>query len=306
MIADGEPVATGNRRYRKIQNMTSHRREFTGFKNLPIVADCFGDPTHPPVLLMHGGGQTRHAWRGTAAALAGHGFYAIAYDARGHGDSGWATDGDYTLEAIVGDLLAITQALAPKKPILVGASLGGFAALLAYGEHGKVASAVVLVDIATRLESKGIDKILAFMRAHPEGFASLDEAADTIAAYLPHRPRPKTTKGLEKNLRKGDDGRWRWHWDPAFMSIGDQKPRSSRDPNKLENAARKLTVPTLLVRGGSSDVVSEESVKVFLEQVPHAEYADVAGAQHMVAGDKNDAFTVKVIEFLERHRNEVS
>jgi len=180
-------------------------------------------------------------------------------------------------------------------PVLVGASLGGMTALLTEGEATQpMSSAVVLVDITPRVEQKGVDRIIAFMTARPDGFASLEEVADTIAEYIPHRPRPKDLSGLEKNLRKRPDGRYRWHWDPQIIS----PDRRRRDPERMFAAARGLRVPTMLVRGGISDVVSEETTKEFLEAVPHAKYVDVAEAGHMVAGDRNDAFSKAVIEFL--------
>ena len=129
-----------------------------------------------------------------------------------------------------------------------------------------------------------------------EGFASLEEAGDAIAAYLPHRRRPRDLGGLAKNLRQGADGRWRWHWDPRFVR------RDRGDPSfalaRLEAAARRLTVPTLIVRGRMSDVLSDDGVREMRALCPHAAYVDVAGASHMVAGDDNDAFTTAVIDFL--------
>ena len=146
---------------------------------------------------------------------------------------------------------------------------------------------------------EGVGRIIAFMNAHPDGFASLEEAGDTVAAYLQHRPRPKDTEGLKKNLRLGADGRWRWHWDPLFMN----RRRDGMTWERLEHAAKALAVPTLLVRGRMSDVVSEDDARAFLAIAPHARYTDVSGAGHMVAGDRNDRFTEAVVEFLsEVHR----
>lgn len=278
---------------------TSHsRREFPGARGVRLVADAYGDPSSVPVLLLHGGGQTRHAWRGTARALAEAGFYAITLDLRGHGESGWCEDGNYDLDAFSDDIVAIAGQL-PAPPVLVGASLGGLASLICQGENA-VARALVLVDITPRVEPEGVQRILMFMSAHPEGFESVEDAADVVAAYLPHRPRPTDSSGLAKNLRLGDDGRWHWHWDPRMLQ---EKPRSSQPgyPERMDTAARSLTVPTLLVRGRMSEVVGEEGVRHFLDLVPHAEYADVEDAAHMVAGDKNDAFSKAVIDFLRRH-----
>jgi non-heme chloroperoxidase len=220
----------------------------------------------------------------------------VSLDLRGHGDSGWSPDGNYQIETFVEDLHRVLSHF-QQRPVLVGASLGGMTALLTEGEAPEpVSSAVVLVDITPRVEQAGVDRIRAFMTARPEGFSSLEEVADTIAAYIPHRPRPKDLNGLQKNLRLGADGRYRWHWDPQL--IGPDRLGRRRDPERLLAAARALRVPTLLVRGKISDVVSDETTQEFLEAVSHAKYADVAGAGHMVAGDRNDAFSKAVIEFL--------
>ncbi|HWP64504.1 MAG TPA: alpha/beta fold hydrolase [Candidatus Limnocylindria bacterium] len=260
------------------------------------MGDAYGDPAHPPVLLLHGGGQTRHAWGGTAAALAAHGWHAIALDTRGHGDSEWAPDGDYTVDTLAADLRCVVGTLGTR-PALVGASLGGITALLAEGEATTpISRALVLVDVAPRVEAPGVHRIVSFMTGHPDGFASLEEAADAIAAYNRHRPRPSDVSGLRKNLRLGPDGRYRWHWDPALMS--DKRPGATQNPERQEAAARRLTVPTLLVRGRMSDLLSEAGARAFLALVPHARYADVSGAGHMVAGDRNDAFTRAVVDFL--------
>jgi pimeloyl-ACP methyl ester carboxylesterase len=272
-------------------------RRFPAAEGLSLTADCWGSPDGNPVLLFHGGGQTRFAWGGTAEALAREGWYAVSLDQRGHGDSDWSPDGRYHFHAFADDVAAVVDSF-ERPPALVGASLGGIASLIAATRADTpTVSALVLVDIATRMERKGAERIMNFMTADPEGFASLEAAADAIAAYNPHRPRPKDLSGLAKNLRRRDDGRYRWHWDPAFMGprdLGD----AHAEVESLDDAARRLALPTLLVRGRMSDLLSEEGAQHFLELVPHARFADVSGAGHMVAGDRNDAFTRAVVDFL--------
>lgn len=260
-----------------------------------LAADAWGDPRNPPVLLSHGGGQTRHAWGGTARAVAEQGWYAIAYDHRGHGDSGWSPDGDYRFERFAEDQQAIAQRL-PQPPVVVGASLGGLSAMLAQGEADEaIYSAIILVDITPRMNLGGAKNILGFMSEHiDEGFATLDEAADIIAQYT-GRPRRRDISGLKKNLRRGEDGRYYWHWDPSFL---DQRGDISAMPDRLEVATRTIRQPILLIRGKMSDLVTEELAREFLELVPHASYVDVDNARHMVAGDRNDIFTRAVVDFL--------
>jgi pimeloyl-ACP methyl ester carboxylesterase len=272
---------------------------FDGADGVTLRADARGDPGAPPVLFLHGGGQTRHAWGGTADALARDGRCAITLDLRGHGESDWAAGGlPYRLERFAADLRAvIAQLEAP--PALVGASLGGLTSLLAIGESDEpIASAAVLVDIAPRIEPEGAKRISSFMVGRPDGYASLDEVADAIAAYTNHRSRPRDLESLKKNLRQLDNGRYTWHWDPRFM--GADGPAEIVDRERLFAAARRLTAPTLLVRGRESDILSDEGVREFLTHLPNAQYVDVGGAGHMVAGDRNDAFTEAVREFLVR------
>lgn len=281
--------------------MRAQVRSFEGADGLTLVGDGYGELGAPPVLLLHGGGQTRHAWGTTAQTLAEAGRYVVSLDARGHGDSDWSPLGDYRHDPMIDDVRSVSEVLADEAggtvPALVGASMGGIISLLAIGERRLEASALVLVDIATRMEESGVDKILSFMRSGQAGFASVDEAADAVSAYQPHRPRPTDVSGLTKNLRRRD-GRWYWHWDPAFLDPDPTTPRRSRDPQRLDQAARSLTLPVLLVRGRASDVVSEDSARYFCELVPHARYVDIADAHHMVAGDRNDAFGAAVVEFL--------
>lgn len=276
------------------EHVSPQKIQYQISNDIKLVADAWGSSDAPSVLLLHGGGQTRFAWGGTAKTLASQGWYAVSLDLRGHGESTWAPDGNYNIDAYVADLHKVLSHFSDK-PVLIGASLGGMTSLLTEGESPEqVSSAVVLVDITPRVEQEGVDRIRAFMTGRANGFANLDEAADYVAAYLPNRPRPKNLGGLEKNLRKGEDGRYRWHWDPQMLSPA----RLRRDPERMMAAARALKVPTLLVRGKVSDVVSEETADEFRTAVPHAEYADVSDAGHMVAGDQNDAFGTAVLGFL--------
>jgi len=279
---------------------------FTGAAGNRLVADVYGDAGRP-VLLLHGGGQTRHAWGRTAERLARSGATAYALDQRGHGDSEWV-DGHYAFADFAADVATVAGTLKERtgqRPIAIGASLGGMASLLADGSaeragRGAVFAAIVLVDITPRVDQSGVAKIQGFMRERAaEGFATVAEAADAVAAYLPHRRRPRSHDGLKKNLRLHPDGRWRWHWDPGMLK-GEQS--FAQDHRVLEaalvEAAKAITIPTLLVRGGSSELVQEAHVREFLELVPHADYIDVAEARHMVAGDSNDRFSDAVLDFV--------
>ena len=280
---------------------------FTGAAGNKLVADRYGDGERAAILL-HGGGQTRHAFAGTAEALAKAGWTAFTVDQRGHGDSEWIADGWYRVFDFADDTVKVASAVENEfgaPPALIGASLGGMAGMIAEGEAAKKNlpprfSALILVDVTPRIDIEGAAKIRGFMRGQAqEGFASIDEAADAVAKYLPHRPRPSSAEGLRKNLRLHSDGRWRWHWDPAFFD-GPHPVVADRDAQERARieAARTLRIPALLVRGASSELVREEHAQEFLRLVPHAKFVDVAGARHMVAGDRNDVFSAAITEFL--------
>ncbi|MEN6374572.1 MAG: alpha/beta hydrolase [Smithella sp.] len=264
--------------------------------SMELAADVDGDWNGQPVLLLHGGGQTRYAWGSTTETISKAGFLVINLDLRGHGHSSWAPDGDYSIDAYANDIRSVIDHIG-RPAALVGASLGGLTSLIAIGEEPRAScSALILVDIAPRIELDGRDRIIEFMCSRPDGFTSLEEAANTVAKFLPHRPRPTDISGLAKNLRLGPDGRYHWHWDPAFMEgrIGDE----SYNPERFELAAQAIEAPMMLVRGRMSEVVSKAGADAFRRLVPSAEYIDVQEASHMVAGDRNDVFTEAILSFL--------
>ncbi len=277
---------------------------FPGKDGLELVGDRRGDQARGTVMFLHGGGQTRHSWGGAATRVADLGWQTLTLDARGHGESAWSEVGDYRLESFAEDVRLVISRF-DEAPVLVGASLGGLTAMLLTGELAPgVARGVVLVDIVPDMEEAGAERIRAFMADRAvQGFGSLDEAADAVAAYNPHRARPDDVAGLGRNLRERD-GRFYWHWDPNFMNpVPGMGPMEIRDVARLHQAAGQMVndVPVLLVRGRASDLVTAEKAAEFCARFPSVEFADVSGAGHMVAGDRNDAFTSSVAGFLRRH-----
>lgn len=275
-------------------------RTLTGAGGLQLAATAF--PTSASLqadstlLFAHGFGQTRGAWLRTGTALAAQGYAGLSYDARGHGDSARNPDGmAYTGEEFADDLIIVAgEHMQP--PVLIGASMGGLFGLLAEARWPGLFRAMVLVDITPRWEEAGLQRILAFMTAFPDGFDSLEHASDIIAAYLPHRRNRKTPDELRELLREGGDGRWRWHWDARL--IDDLVRDSAQHQDSIAEAARAIRCPVLLISGGRSDLVSSRTVEEFQTLVPHATHAHLAHATHMLAGDDNDAFTGTVLEYL--------
>ena len=289
--------------------MTSGRSEplhflTDGHGGVRIAADRQGDSGARAVVFLHGGGQTRRSWARVAAAVAQRGWQAVTVDLRGHGESDWAGDGDYRVSSFAADVREILRGL-PPRPVLVGASLGGITSMLLAGELARgIASAVVPVDIVPDMNPAGAERIHAFMADKVvDGFDSLDEVADMIAEFNPHRPRPTDLDGLRNNLRRRGD-RWYWHWDPQFIDgTAAQPPLEVTDIERLHAAVGAILadgVPMLLVRGQVSDLVSRDRAQEFLTRFPQIAFVDVEGAGHMVAGDRNDLFADAVLGFLAR------
>lgn len=272
---------------------------FTTSSGIKIEADLWGPISDRSVLLLHGGGQTRHSWDSTARRLADIGVFAITLDLRGHGRSDWSKNSEYELSQFSEDIAFVLEEIGIC-PVLVGASLGGLVGMYLEGRMrpGSI-SALVLVDVVPNMNVNGAERVKDFMLKHSEvGFASLSEVAEVLAEYNPYRKKPTDLEGLKKNLRKRGN-RWFWHWDPTFISSErNEKNPDMRNTQLLNEVMSNIKVPTLLVRGKMSDLVTEDEVQEFLEKFPQSDFVDVSGAGHMVAGDKNDVFSEEVIAFL--------
>ena len=253
------------------------------------------DDGAPTILMLHGGGQNRFSWKQTGQVLADCGFHVVALDARGHGDSDRAPAGQYAIHALARDVAEVLDQIG-RPVVIIGASMGGMTGMIAAHRAGpQTVTKLVLVDVVPRYEHDGTARIRDFMTSHVHGFDTLEQAADAVAAYLPHRRRPRNLDGLKKNLRHRD-GRWHWHWDPAFVTSAGDDPFV--DADELERLTAALQIPILLIRGKLSDVVSPEGVEQFLAAVPHAEFVELSDAGHTAAGDDNDAFSDAVVAFV--------
>jgi pimeloyl-ACP methyl ester carboxylesterase len=264
---------------------------------LTLAADGFGDPESPPVLFFHGGGQSRRSWRGAARRVAEAGYYGLAIDLRGHGESDWASDGAYHVTDYARDVEALISYFA--RPLaLVGASRGGQSAMIGCSRHPENVALLMLADVAPHIDDAGVEGVRRFFRASDAGFASLEEAADTLSAHL-GQPRPADISGLVRALRTDDRGRMFWQWDsragaPEFLN-------PPTEGEALINAARSLKVPVVLVKAEHSDIVSDDSVARFRTLTPQLEVAVARGVGHMFTGDHNDAFADTLLTHLARY-----
>ena len=259
-----------------------------------------GRADFPLLLFLHGFGQNRLAFSASAKSLSQQGFSCWSLDGRGHGDSDWCAPAGYELDVFVDDallVLGLMRAAAPgaPAPIVVGASMGGLIGLLCAAKVPSAVGALALIDVTPRWEAAGVDRIFAFMRANPDGFADLAAANDAVLAYQPQREAQDPNR-LRAHLRAGSDGRLRWHWDPQLLPKIAEAAQTYTPI--LERAAAKVRCPVLLLSGGRSDVVSEATIESFMKQVPHATHRQIASATHRVVGDSNQVFTDAMLEFL--------
>lgn len=261
-----------------------------------LAADAYGPADGPPVFFFHGGGQSRRAWRGAARRTGAAGYRALTVDLRGHGGSDWAADGDYLLDAFARDVERIVSD--SSQPVsLVGASRGGQAALVGGSRSPGNVSLIMLADVAPLLRDEGVDDFRTFFVASAQGFRDADEAADCLALHFGQK-RPEDASGLEKVMRRADDGRLYWQWDPATV-----RPEFLNPPSEgvaLELAASRVRCPVLLVRAELSSIVTDESVARFRGLTPQLEVVEAKGVGHMLTGDNNDIFAATLLDHLSR------
>lgn len=270
---------------------------FLARDGLSLAVEHFGITGRLPLVFAHGFGQSRLAWTGAAERLARDGFHCLALDGRGHGESAWQNEDSYELAQFVADAEALTRSL-PRRPIWIGASMGGLIGMMAEAATPGLFEGLVLVDVTPRWEREGVNRMLDFMRAHPQGFISVDEASAAVADYLPHRAQRNDPARLQKMLVPMANGRLRWHWDPRLLdTVADG---GERHIAALTQAARELRLPVLLISGGRSDVVSDHTIAEFQTLVPHAEHERIDDATHMVVGDANDRFVDTISRYLRR------
>ncbi len=263
---------------------------------LELAGEAYGEPSDPPVLFFHGGGQSRSAWRGSARTVGAAGYYGITFDLRGHGDSGWAADGDYLLDAFGRDVERLIAQF--NRPVtLVGASRGGQAALVGGSRHPDRVRLIMLADVAPLMRDDGVDGIRTFFAEGEAGFSSLDEAADSLARHL-DQPRIADAAKLARSMQQDITGRWRWRWDPATGRREFLHPPSENEA--VLAAAARVTAPIVLVRAEHSHLLTDEGVAKFKELAPQLQVVTAMGVGHMFTADRNDGFAAELLEWLAR------
>ena len=255
----------------------------------------WGRVTAPPVLCLHGGGQTAYMYEELGAAL-GTDHYVLAPDLPGHGDSDPLPEFGRSEFAV--HVSRICDHFGLDRAVVIGASLGGMTAISLSSARPELPAAIVLIDVGHRLEEEGVFRIIEFMRAH-ESFASLEDAAREISEYLPHRKEVRP-ESLSRNLRQREDSRWVWK-----HSLGQRLENVREGPTNwrtilegLDAEAAAIACPVLVLRGAFSDVLSGEGAEEVAALIPDARLKTVAKAGHLAAGDNPESTVRLVGDFL--------
>ena len=254
----------------------------------------WGAATQPALLCLHGITQTAHSWDEVATDLAAD-YRVLCFDQRGHGDSDWAPGGDYTRQTQAADLHAITDTLGLRQFILAGMSMGGINSMTFTARHPEKVRALIIVDVSPEIQVKGVENIRSFIQA-PDELDSFEAFVERAQQFNPRRSLENIRSRLSHNLKQLPNGKWTWKYDKALRS-GERSFQASALQN-LWDDVRAIHCPTLIIKGGESDILSAESATKLQGAIPESRLAIVPGAGHSVMGDNPGAFVGAVREFL--------
>lgn len=249
----------------------------------------WGHPGAPTILLLHGGNQSAHSWDLVSLHLSDR-YHVYALDQRGHGDSEWSRDVDYSVDAKAEDALAFIEDQRIESPLIVGHSMGGMVTLKLSVKAPHVPRGVVLVDVGPELSPTGVEVVSNFVSRNVE-FDDLDEFLDRVVQYDPFRSREHISRTVKYNMLRRVDGKYvskvdhRRIPEPASRAVG------------LDDLA-PLTFPVLVVRGRESNVLEPEAAERFVAALPQGRLVTVDKAGHNVHGANTQGFLEAVGPFL--------
>ena len=258
----------------------------------------WGDPKATPMVMLHGLRAYAH-WFDEFAAVVKDSFRVLALDQRGRGNSAWAADGDYSREAYVSDLAAFVDALDLEKVVLVGHSMGGLNCLHYAARHPERVLALINVDIGPEIAPDGMARIRKELGATPDRFASWDEATAFLKAHHSRASVENRETRRQWMFRESEEGTIEWRLDPAIFD-----PKIRQDPvEDTWSALHEIRCPTLVVRGGITDILTSEACDEMVTRMPNCRWVEVPDAGHLVIEDNPDDFNAAALEFLQ---NDVS
>ena len=257
----------------------------------------WGDAANPTILMLHGNSQQAHSWDFVSLALSDK-YHVLAMDQRGHGDSDWAPEADYLIDSFQRDIDGFVEAMGLDKFVLFGHSMGGRNSYVWASRHPGALKALVIVDTGPVNARRGQDRMARF-RELPDELDSFEEFAQRVIEYT-GRSRAQVLGALQYSIRQRSDGKWIWKADKIWRTPGRRETGYTSD--QLWDCVRKLECPTLVVRGGNSDVFPVETMQQMEEIIPGCETVTISGAGHLVQGDNPADFVTAVNKILARVR----
>jgi pimeloyl-ACP methyl ester carboxylesterase len=254
----------------------------------------WGVASQPALLCLHGITQTAHSWDEVAAELLNE-YRMLCLDQRGHGDSDWAPDGDYARQTQAADIDAITDALGVSRFLLAGMSMGGINSITFTARHPDKVLALIIVDVSPEVQARGVQNIRSFIQASDE-LDTFEEFVERAHQFNPRRSLENLCSRLSHNLKQLPNGKWTWKYDKALRSPGRGFQASTL--LNLWDDVHAIRCPTLIIKGGESDILSGESAEKLQAAIPNSRLAVVPGAGHSVMGDNPSGFVAAVREFL--------
>jgi pimeloyl-ACP methyl ester carboxylesterase len=245
------------------------------------------------MLLLHGFNQTAHTWDEFCPRVCQQS-HVRAFDQRGHGDTQWAPDQDYSRDAMVQDIAALVPALAMPPFILIGMSMGGANAMTYAAHYPDQVKALVLVDVGPEVKQEGVENIRRLVG--PKDWPSFEAAVADIHRFNPRRSVGNIRQRLSHSMGQLPSGAWTWKVDEVFRDPN--RPRT-RDTEGLWESVRQLQCPTLLINGAESDILAPDAAQRMIAAIPKGQLATVPGAGHSVMGDNPEGFYHAVKTFLD-------
>ena len=254
----------------------------------------WGEPGAPEILLLHGGNQSAHSWDLVSLHLSDR-FHVFALDQRGHGDSEWARDQDYSIDARALDALAFLEDQGLEAPAIMGHSMGGMVTTTLAIKEPDLARGLVLVDVGPELSEEGT-KIIGNFVTHNVEFDDLEEFLDNVAKYDRFRSREHIARTVKYNMLRRADGKYVSKVDHRFLTT----PGAPTISSPTLDDVKVIASPVLLVRGGDSNVLEPEAAQRFADALPNGELVTVPNCGHNVHSGNTPGFLDAVNPFLAR------
>ncbi|HEX5455475.1 MAG TPA: alpha/beta hydrolase [Stellaceae bacterium] len=255
----------------------------------------WGMTEKPAILFLHGGALTAHTWDLCCLALREN-YRCLALDQRGHGDSDWASDGDYSIAAQVADVRGFIDHLKLDRFVLAGMSMGAINALAYAINHSERLSHLVIIDAGPEMRRPGSSRIRDFVNDVADA-VSIEAIIERALEFNPRRDPKILRRSLMHNLRRQEDGSWRWKYDRSrFQRLDQETHRAERA--RLADGLDRIRCPSLVVRGGDSDVFHEEDAERLAARLPHGRHVTVPNAGHTVQGDNPKGLVAELRRFL--------